>query len=296
MKYAADFRREAREALRGKWVLAILAGVVAMLLGGTLSNGPQVNFSYSGGDLSANLQYAGQNIYAWGNGITPGLRAFFVGSAIYLVLAALVLAVLYFILGSVICVGYARFNLDLTGGEKPPFETLFTYFYNWKTLAVSSLLRSVYILLWSLLLIVPGIMATYSYAMTDYILAEHPELTASEAIAQSKAMMDGSRWRLFCLHLSFIGWDLLCALTLGLGNLALTPYKQAAEAAFYRDLCGGTVPAARFLTAFSLLSRRATGTGAKRVPPWFISFPGHFKTDFSFLPSFLYSIFGKLLL
>ena len=149
MKYAADFRREAREALRGKWVLAILAGVVAMLLGGTLSNGPQVNFSYSGGDLSANLQYAGQNIYAWGNGITPGLRAFFVGSAIYLVLAALVLAVLYFILGSVICVGYARFNLDLTGGEKPPFETLFTYFYNWKTLAVSSLLRSVYILLWS---------------------------------------------------------------------------------------------------------------------------------------------------
>ena len=109
MKYAADFRREAREALRGKWVLAILAGVVAMLLGGTLSNGPQVNFSYSGGDLSANLQYAGQNIYAWGNGITPGLRAFFVGSAIYLVLAALVLAVLYFILGSVICVGYARF-------------------------------------------------------------------------------------------------------------------------------------------------------------------------------------------
>ena len=99
-----------------------------------------------------------------------------------------------------------------------------------------------YILLWSLLLIVPGIMATYSYAMTDYILAEHPELTASEAIAQSKAMMDGSRWRLFCLHLSFIGWDLLCALTLGLGNLALTPYKQVAEAAFYRDLCGGTVP------------------------------------------------------
>ena len=50
MKYAADFRREAREALRGKWVLAILAGVAAMLLGGTLSNGPQINFSYSGGE------------------------------------------------------------------------------------------------------------------------------------------------------------------------------------------------------------------------------------------------------
>ena len=85
-------------------------------------------------------------------------------------------------------------------------------------------------------------MASYSYAMTGYILAEHPELTASEAIAQSKAMMAGNRWRLFCLQFSFIGWDILCALTLGIGNLALRPYRHAAEAAFYRELCGGTVP------------------------------------------------------
>ena len=78
--------------------------------------------------------------------------------------------------------------------------------------------------------------------MTGYILAEHPELTAGEAIAQSKAMMAGNRWRLFCLQFSFIGWDILCALTLGIGNLALRPYRHAAEAAFYRGLCGGTVP------------------------------------------------------
>lgn len=96
--------------------------------------------------------------------------------------------------------------------------------------------------LWTLLLIIPGIMASYSYAMTGYILAEHPELTASEAIAQSKDMMAGNRWRLFCLQFSFIGWDILCALTLGIGNLALRPYRHAAEAAFYRELCGGTVP------------------------------------------------------
>ena len=142
-------------------------------------------------------------------------------------------------MGSVICVGYARFNLDLTGGEKPPFEALFTYFYNWKTLAVSSLLRSVYILLWSLLLIVPGIMATYSYAMTDYILAEHPELTASEAIAQSKAMMDGSRWRLFCLHLSFIGWGIVGSLCLGVGTLWVMTYMAATEAQYYEYLTSG---------------------------------------------------------
>ena len=152
------------------------------------------------------------------------------------------LGVLYFILGSVIEVGYARFNLNLTAGEKPPFETLFSYFPYWKTVAVTMLLQAVYIFLWTLLLIIPGIMASYSYAMTGYILAEHSELTAGEAIAQSKAMMAGNRWWLFCLQFSFIGWDILCALTLGIGNLALRPYRHAAEAAFYRELCGGTVP------------------------------------------------------
>ena len=74
--------------------------------------------------------------------------------------------------------------------------------------------------------------------MTDYILAENPELTASQAIEKSKTMMYGNRWRLFCLRFSFIGWDLLCSLTFGIGYLWLTPYKQAAEAAFYRDISG----------------------------------------------------------
>ena len=137
---------------------------------------------------------------------------------------------------------YARFNLDLTAGETPSFETLFSYFPHWKTVAAAQLLQTVYIFLWTLLLVIPGIVAGYSYAMTGYILAEHPELSASEAIAQSKAMMEGNRWRLFCLQFSFIGWDVLCALTLGIGNLALRPYRHAAEAAFYRKLYGGTVP------------------------------------------------------
>ena len=242
MKYAADFRQEARAALQGKWPLAILVGLVAASLGGAPSGGPECKINYSGGELDANLQYAGQTIYSWGEGITPGLRTFLVGGAVYLILAAIAVGVLYFVLGSVVKVGYARFNLDLTAGETPSFETLFSYFPHWKTVAAAQLLQTVYIFLWTLLLVIPGIVAGYSYAMTGYILAEHPELSASEAIAQSKAMMEGNRWRLFCLQFSFIGWDILCALTLGIGNLALRPYRHAAEAAFYRELYGGTVP------------------------------------------------------
>ena len=242
MKCAADFRQEARAALQGKWPLAILVGLVAAILGGATSGGPEFKINFTGGSLNANIQYAGQTIYSWGDGITPGLRTFLVGGAVYLILAAIVVGVLYFVLGSVVKVGYARFNLDLTAGETPSFETLFSYFPHWKTVAAAQLLQTVYIFLWTLLLVIPGIVAGYSYAMTGYILAERPELSASETIAQSKAMMEGNRWRLFCLQFSFIGWDILCALTLGIGNLALRPYRHAAEAAFYRELYGGTVP------------------------------------------------------
>ncbi len=98
------------------------------------------------------------------------------------------------------------------------------------------LLRGLYIFLWSLLFIIPGIVAGYSYAMADYILAEKPNMTASEAVELSKSMMYGNRFRLFCLQLSFIGWDILATLAFGIGHLWLTPYKQASYAAFYREV------------------------------------------------------------
>ena len=238
MKYAADFRQIARDALSGKWMIAVLVGLVAMLLGGTGSDGPRVNLNIDGYGAHANFEFAGQTIFSTGGGLNSDIGAFLVGSAIYITIAAIVMAVVYFVLGSIISVGYARFNLDLVDRGEPGFETLFGYFTYWKTTAIARLLQSVYVLLWSLLLIIPGIVATYSYAMTEFILAENPELTASEAISKSKEMMNGNRWRLFCLHFSFIGWDILSSLTLGIGNLWLRPYKNAANATFYREVSG----------------------------------------------------------
>ena len=238
MKYAADFRQIARDALSGKWTIAVLVGLVAMLLGGAGSGGPELKLNIDGSGAHANFEFAGQTIYSIGGGLNSDIGAFLVGSAIYIIIAAVVMAVVYFVLGSIISVGYARFNLDLADRGNPAFETLFGYFSYWKTAAVSKLLQSVYVLLWSLLFIIPGILAAYSYAMTEFILAENPDLTASEAIAQSKEIMYGNRWRLFCLHFSFIGWDILSSLTLGIGNLWLRPYKQAANAAFYREISG----------------------------------------------------------
>ena len=72
--------------------------------------------------------------------------------------------------------------------------------------------------------------------MTPFIMAENPEMTASEAITASKEMMDGHKGELFTLDLTFIGWDLLCLFTLNIGHLWLNPYKNAAYAVFYKDL------------------------------------------------------------
>ena len=243
MKLAADFRYIAREVLRGKWMIAVITGLIAFLLGGLGSDGPEVklDIDMSGADVS--FEIAGETIISTNGGLNDQLGMIIAGSAMYIALAAIIMTVIYFVLGSVIEAGDARFNMDLVDRTEAKLETLFTYFHIWKTTAATRLLKGLYTLLWSLLFIIPGIIASYSYAMTGYILAEHPELTASEAIERSKEMMSGNRFRLFCLQFSFIGWSILCSFTLGIGNLWLRPYKQAATAAFYREISGKEVRA-----------------------------------------------------
>lgn len=238
MKYAADFRQIARNALKGRWGIAVVAGLIASLLGAIGSSGPKLNIELNDGNFNASLQVLGQDVIST-NGSTE-FWAVFAGIATYIAIFAIAMAVVLFIMGSIVEIGYMRFNLDLVDRQKEAeLGTMFGYFNFWKTAACARLLQGVYTLLWSLLFIIPGIIASYSYAMTSYILAENPELTASEAIECSKQMMSGNRWRLFCMQISFIGWEILSALlTFGIGGLWITPYKQAATAAFYREISG----------------------------------------------------------
>ena len=107
------------------------------------------------------------------------------------------------------------------------------YWHNFATL----FLRDLYLVLWSLLLIVPGIIKAYSYRMVPYILADNPELSPNEVITRSREMMDGNKWQAFLLDLSFIGWTLLGILTLGLVMIFWTaPYICNANAALYVKL------------------------------------------------------------
>ena len=102
---------------------------------------------------------------------------------------------------------------------------------------ITMLLRVVFIALWTLLLIIPGIIKSYEYRMIPYLLAENPDLEWRDAFATSKRMMDGEKWNAFVLDLSFIGWILLSLITLGLvGIFYVNPYKGLTDAALYMAL------------------------------------------------------------
>lgn len=99
-----------------------------------------------------------------------------------------------------------------------------------------NILVKVFTFLWSLLFVIPGIIKNYAYAMSFYILADNPELTAREALSKSKEMMNGHKFDLFVLNLSFIGWILLSVITLGIGFIYVIPYMSSTTANFYNSL------------------------------------------------------------
>ena len=97
-------------------------------------------------------------------------------------------------------------------------------------------LMSIYIFLWCLLLFIPGIIKSYSYCFAPYISMDNDELTAEECINESMKLTNGYKMKLFLLDLSFIGWYLLCIVTLGIAILWVVPYHEAARIALYEDI------------------------------------------------------------
>ncbi|MGB4658596.1 MAG: DUF975 family protein [Mobilitalea sp.] len=230
MLYAADFRSTAREGLNGNWSVAVGTGFVAALLGVGASGGSGVNIynNYNRGDYN-NLLHSEVGIF---------LLPFFIG----MFTIAFAFLLVAFFCGGAATLGYCRFNLNLIDHNEPRFNNLFSKFdIFWKAFGMQFLI-GLYTLLWSLLFIIPGIIAGFSYAMTPYILEENPNMGINEAIGISKEMMRGNKWRLFCLQISFIGWSFLCLFTLGIGYLWLAPYCSAADAAFFKEVSGKNNP------------------------------------------------------
>jgi uncharacterized membrane protein len=142
--------------------------------------------------------------------------------------------------------GLCFYFLGLARGKSPQIGVLFDGFTRFSQALITYLLMMLYILLWSLLLIIPGIIAALSYSQTFFILTDNPTIEPGEAITQSKKMMMGNKGKLFLLGLRFIGWFILSVLTLGIGFFWLLPYMQTSFAFFYED-----IRAARAAQSFS---------------------------------------------
>lgn len=240
MMYARDFRASARAALKGKWVMACLAGLIACILGagtlaysgGAASNGVRenVNSIYIDEDWGA-YNYPNANFDA-GYTINPFLELF-VGVTMVLIIAY---AFIVIVIGSAVDIGYKRYHLAIMDGDSPSIGVLFSGFSIYGRAFLLRILTTLYIFFWSMLLVIPGLIKSYSYSMAPYILAENPDMGANEAITASRELMDGNKWRLFCLEISFLGWSILAMLTCGLGSIPLEAYMSSARAAFYREI------------------------------------------------------------
>ena len=148
------------------------------------------------------------------------------------------------IFSGVVSFGYAIFSYELIKTKKAKIGTLFggifkQFFKKW----AAGFLMGLYTFLWSLLFLIPGFVKYYAYSMTPYIMAEKPGMSINDAITKSREIMNGHKWQLFLLDLSFIGWMILSALTLGLALVFVWPYYSAARAEFYKQIKKSAKPA-----------------------------------------------------
>ncbi len=142
------------------------------------------------------------------------------------------------IISGPMAVGFAIFSLNIGRGEEAKLEQIFDGFKNFGNTVGAYILYVIFVMLWMLLLIVPGIIAAIGYSQTFFILAEDKEIGPMEALKKSRDMMDGHKWKYFEMCLMFFGLSILCLLTLGIGFLWLVPFMQVSYANFYDDLKG----------------------------------------------------------
>ncbi|MFE5320748.1 DUF975 family protein [Paenibacillus sp. NPDC056579] len=150
-----------------------------------------------------------------------------------------ILSLLYSLLiVNAVTMGVYALYLRAARGQEVSLGMIFEYFSNGRYVKtiLFYLLMGIYLFLWTLLLLIPGIIKSFSYALAPLVLIDDPQLTVNEAITRSRQMMDGYKWKLFCLYLSFIGWLLLSIVTLGIGLLWIIPYMQASLSHFYLEL------------------------------------------------------------
>lgn len=133
-------------------------------------------------------------------------------------------------------IGLIRYMTNFINSKEATFELLFSKFKDWKQVIITYLHQFVMVFLFTLLLIIPGIIKGYGYALVSYILADDSTIDSKEALKLSEEMMKGHKWELFVFGLSFFGWHLLAIFTLGILEIWIMPYQQTATTKFLLNI------------------------------------------------------------
>ena len=251
-----ELKAKGKAAYNANKIACIVAALILMIAGGIgsgstaspsvtvknqLNNNEQVVESYNNsvsGDDAVSVEVNGQDLDGIKNNVpvailsTAVMFLILIGVTVGLMVLALVLNPLN--------VGARKFFIQNASNPETKVDGLnvgFVFGKNYRDIVFSMLGTQMITLLWTLLLIVPGIYKAYCWRLVPFIIADNPELSGKEARAKSNAMMNGSKWASFVLDLSFIGWKLVGALTFGILNIVFTnPYEAATDTELYLEL------------------------------------------------------------
>ena len=244
-----ELKERAKEALKRNYWKIVLVSLIGMLIGGGLGSS---GISGGGSDMASDnvkehfTEHENDDVDWEGaeavlDDIQMDIRpqdivavAFTV--IVVLIVAAIVLALDVLLLNPV-QVGINRFMVKSLDDTARIAEVGYTFDHNYKNGVKVMFFKDLYVVLWSLLFIVPGIYKAYQYRMVPYILGENPDMTYQEVLQRSKDMMDGQKWDAFVLDLSFILWHMLGGITCGLAEIFyVAPYVNLTDAALYSRL------------------------------------------------------------
>lgn len=210
----ADLKQKAKSVLRNNYWQAFLIALIVGLLSG--SDG-------AAGVFMPRRLLSGNDTYEM-----------YIMVARTVSIVYIILWLLRVVIGYTFQVGGTKFFIRAAKGESNTSNLVYGFQNNhYIKIVLTMLLREVYIFLWTLLLIIPGIIKGYSYRLVPYILADNPEIGYNRAIELSNQMTKGEKWQIFVLDLSFIGWYLLGMIVCGVGVLFVHPYQRATNAELY---------------------------------------------------------------
>ena len=176
--------------------------------------------------------------------------------------AASIIVLALGIMSTILGVGYSLFCLNAVRHRAPAYGNLFDPFGMFFRILWLNILMNIFVALWSMLFVIPGVIAAYRYRMAIYILLDHPECSALECIRESKLLMQGHKAELFVLDLSFIGWVILCIIPFA--ALWVSPYMELTNVWFYVSLADGASAESGYDADF----RNNGGFGTDGKPPW----------------------------